>query len=179
MAKNIRLIKSNVDVSKILAEINKYPEDWDAQKNMDNVNQNDELPVSVLQLVMGAVEQEGQHPKDSEISVKTEIYKKYTETRRWLRKNGCAEFDRLAFLKLGIGHGVGTHIDEGSYYLTRDRYHLSIQGEYIYTVNGQSVIIKPGTFFWFNNKTPHGTKNVGDVPRITMVFDLPHSPNNP
>ena len=103
MAKNIRLIKSNVDVSKILAEINKYPADWDSQKNMDNANQNDELPVSVLQLVIGAVEQEGQHPKDSEISVKTEIYKKYTETRRWLRKNGCAEFDRLAFLKRGVG----------------------------------------------------------------------------
>jgi len=179
LIKNIRLVRSNIDVSKILAEINKYPSDWDMQKKLENADQNHELQVSVLQLVIGAVKEAGEHPKDSELSVKTPIYKKYTETRRWLRKNGCANFHRLAFLKLAIGNSVGTHIDEGSYYLTRDRYHLSIQGEYKYKVGDQEVIIKPGTFFWFNNKVPHGTLNVGNEPRITMVFDLPHSASNP
>ena len=179
MAKNIRLIKSNVDISGILEEINRYPEDWDAQKSYENAGQNHELPVSVLQLVIGAVKNIGEHPKDSELSVRTALHDKYVNTVKWLQETVGDRYDRVAFLKLAIGHDVGTHIDEGTYYLTRDRYHLSIQGEYMYTVNGQSVIIKPGTFFWFNNKTPHGTKNVGDVPRITMVFDLPHSPKNP
>jgi quercetin dioxygenase-like cupin family protein len=68
---------------------------------------------------------------------------------------------------------VSTHIDDGAYYLTRDRYHLSIQGDYEYTVDGESRIIRPGTFFWFDNKKPHSAKNVSDVDRLTLVFDVP------
>jgi mannose-6-phosphate isomerase-like protein (cupin superfamily) len=74
---------------------------------------------------------------------------------------------------------VGRHIDEGTYYLTRDRYHLSIQGRYEYFVGDESVIVEPGTLLWFNNKLMHGTKNIGDVTRITFVFDVPHSKSNP
>lgn len=178
MAKNIRLISSKVDVSAIAEEVNKYESDWGLQKTYDHTGQLHDLPVSVLQLVIGMVENEGDHPSDSELSVKTPLYDKYAATREWLQQN-APNHDRVAFLKIAVGAEVGTHIDEGTYYLTRDRYHLAIQGEYHYTVNGQKVHIKPGTWFWFDNKTPHGTQNVGDVPRITMVFDIPHSSNNP
>jgi hypothetical protein len=41
------------------------------------------------------------------------------------------------------------------------------------------VIVEPGTLLWFDNKKPHGTKNVGDEVRITFVFDVPHSKRNP
>ena len=58
---------------------------------------------------------------------------------------------RCAFLSLPVGEIVGTHIDEGTYYLTKDRYHLSIQGKYKYTVGDETMIVEPGTFFWFNN----------------------------
>jgi mannose-6-phosphate isomerase-like protein (cupin superfamily) len=80
---------------------------------------------------------------------------------------------------LPVGGEVGQHIDIGSYYQTRDRYHLAIQGSYVYTVGGESVKIDAGDLIWFNNKLSHGTKNVGDVVRITFVFDVPHSKNNP
>jgi quercetin dioxygenase-like cupin family protein len=56
---------------------------------------------------------------------------------------------------------------------------LSIQGRYEYSVGDESVIVEPGTLLWFNNKLLHGTVNVGDVDRITFVFDVPHSKNNP
>ena len=83
------------------------------------------------------------------------------------------------FLSLPIGGYVGQHIDQGTYYQTRDRYHLAIQGKYRYTVGGQSVIVEPGTLLWFNNKLMHGTENVGDEVRITFVFDVPHHKRNP
>ena len=70
-------------------------------------------------------------------------------------------------------------IDQGTYYQTKDRYHLAIQGQYEYTVGGESVIVKPGTLLWFNNKLMHGTQNVGDCTRITFVFDVPHNKKNP
>jgi hypothetical protein len=41
------------------------------------------------------------------------------------------------------------------------------------------MIVEPGTFFWFNNKIKHGAINIGDVDRISLVFDVPHNINNP
>ena len=56
----------------------------------------------------------------------------------------------------------------------KDRYHLSIQGQYQYFVGNESIIVDPGTLMWLNNKKPHGTVNLGDNTRITFVFDVPH-----
>ena len=75
---------------------------------------------------------------------------------------------------LPVDEIVGAHIDEGTYYLTRNRYHLSILGRYQYFCGKESVIVEPGTLLWFNNKLPHGTVNIGDETRITFVFDIPH-----
>jgi len=174
LGKNIRLIKSKVDVSAIREEVNRWEEDWGVQKTYENTDQLHDLPVSVLQLVIGVVEKEGDHPSNSEMSMRTPLYDKYVATKAWLQENAPFH-DRVAFLKIPVGGDVGLHIDEGTYYLSRDRYHLSIQGKYIYKVGEQEVIIEPGTLFWFNNKIPHGTKNIGDEPRITMVFDVPYS----
>ena len=174
MGKNIRLIKSKVDVSAIREEVNRWEEDWGVQKTYENTDQLHDLPVAVLQLVIGVVEKQGDHPSNSEMSQRTPLYDKYVATKKWLQEN-APNHDRVALLRLPPNGEVGLHIDEGSYYLTRDRYHLSIQGKYIYRVGDQEVIIEPGTLFWFNNKIPHGTKNIGDEPRITMVFDVPYS----
>ena len=85
---------------------------------------------------------------------------------------------RCGFLALPVGEIVGSHIDEGTYYLTKDRYHLSIQGKYEYTVGDETIIIEPGTLFWFNNKLPHKAVNIGNNIRITFVFDVPHHKRN-
>ena len=74
---------------------------------------------------------------------------------------------------------MGRHIDEGDYYLTRDRYHLSLQGTYLYTVEDESHQIDPGTFFWFDNKRVHMSYNNGDVDRLTFVWDVPKGRRNP
>ena len=89
------------------------------------------------------------------------------------------KFWQLCDLALPAEEMVGAHIDEGTYYLDKDRYHLSITGQYQYFVGEESIVVDPGTLLWFNNKMPHGTVNTGDVTRIIFVFDVPHSPNNP
>jgi quercetin dioxygenase-like cupin family protein len=107
------------------------------------------------------------------------LYNKYTEIRKWLKQHGITQTSRAAFFRLKPGDSVGEHIDDGKYYLTRDRFHLSLQGRYLYTVGNEQHIIEPGTFFWFNNKIPHSAKNVADIDRLTFVFDVPHSLDHP
>ena len=180
---NIRIIKTGINISKILKQLEKYPNDWGAQKTMEGaLSMLDrgfpEVQAGVLQLVMGSIETIDQYVGDTDICVETPAYKRHTEIVGFLKRN-FKKFSRCGFLSLPIGGCVGKHIDIGNYYLTRDRYHLAIQGTYRYSVGDESVIVEPGTLLWFNNKLEHGTENIGDCVRITFVFDVPHSKNNP
>jgi len=181
---NIRVIKRGINVSKILKQLHQYSEDWGAQKNIEGVGDLVDdcgfpaVEAGVLQLVMGVISSKDQYVGDSEISASTPAYDHHTEIISFLKRH-FKKFDRCGFLSLPIGGEVGQHIDIGSYYQTRDRYHLAIQGAYDYTVGGETVRVEEGDLIWFDNKQSHGTKNVGDVVRITFVFDVPHSKNNP
>jgi hypothetical protein len=179
--KNIRIIKTGVDVSKILEQLKQYPEDWGSQKNIQDSGQLDPteytVTVDVLQLIVGGVETDEQYVGNTEICIQTPAYEKHTEILNYLKKY-FKKLRRCGFLALPVGEIVGSHIDEGTYYLTKDRYHLSIQGKYEYTVGDEVVIIEPGTLFWFNNKLPHKAVNIGDNVRITFVFDVPHHKRN-
>lgn len=180
---NIRIIKTGINVSKILKQLEQYPNDWGVQKTMEGAQSLldrgfPEVNAGVLQLVIGGVENAQQYVGDTDICIETPAYRRHTEIVKFLKRH-FKNHSRCGFLSLPIGGEVGTHIDLGDYYLTRDRYHLSIQGNYVYTVGDESVVVEPGTLLWFNNKLPHGTKNVGDCVRITFVFDVPHDKSNP
>lgn len=174
---NIKVLETGIDVSDILAQLKQYPEDWYNQRKGENVASlldrgYADIPVGNLQLVVGAVTKPEDFVGDSELCVPTDAFKRHTAVLHKLVKLGFRDISRCGFLSLEVGGMVGQHIDEGTYYLTRDRYHLSIQGTYDYTVGGETVRIEPGMLIWFNNKLMHGTQNVGDVTRITFVFDV-------
>lgn len=180
---NIRIIKTGINVSKILDQLKKHPEDWGSHRSMKSADSMlnygfPEVQADVLQLVIGAVTSKDQYVGDSDISVPTPAYNKHTHVINFLKRH-FKNHNRCGFLSLPVGGEVGKHIDVGNYYLTRDRYHLCIQGVYEYTVGDETVLVEPGTLLWFNNKLEHGTKNVGDCVRITFVFDVPHSKSNP
>lgn len=181
--KHIKVIETGINVARIMAQLKQYPEDWEGQKKLDNTGSlltrgYKDLPAGVLQLVIGGVENAEDFVGDTEICVPTPAFHKHTEVVNFI-KNRFGSVSRCGFLSLPVGETVGLHIDEGKYYLTRDRYHLSIQGTYRYFVGDEYVDVEPGTFLWFDNKLPHGTVNTGDCTRITFVFDVPHNPNNP
>ena len=179
---NIKVIKTGINVSKILKQLEQYPEDWNGQRTMEGVESLLErgfldVPIGVLQLVMGGISAQEQFVGDTEICIETPAYKKHTEIIGFLKRN-FKGFKRCGFLSLPVGGIVGLHIDLGTYYQDKDRYHLSIQGTYNYVCGEEGkeevVTVEPGTLLWFNNKLPHGTENIGDCTRITFVFDVPH-----
>ena len=180
--KNIRVIQTGIDVSRIKDQLELWPQDWGKQMEIAHTEIMDPktnlVSARVLQLVIGAITSPDQDVRDTEICVPTPACGHHTEILKWAWTT-FGNFARCAFLGLPVGKKVGKHIDIGTYYLTKDRYHLSIQGRYRYTVGDESVIVEPGTFLWFNNKLPHGTENLGDIERITFVIDVPHHPNNP
>ena len=178
--KSIEIIKKNINVSRVVKQLKKNPQDWDHQKKIKDSKSLidrgfDDLPVSALQLIMGGVKNEKDFVGDSQINIRTPAYDHHTEIRKILRKEFKGKpLHRCGFLSLPIDGYVGAHIDEGVYYHTRNRYQLSILGKYQYFCGEETIIVDPGTLFWFNNKMPHGAVNLGDETRITFVFDIPY-----
>ena len=176
--RNIKILKKGIDVSKVKEQLEQYSDDWFIQrKGTDTLLEKGyaDIDVGNLQLIMGAVEKKDDFVGDSELSKPTPAYGRHTEILRIIEKEMSGrELHRCGFLSLPIDGYVGAHIDEGTYYLTRDRYHISIAGQYQYFVGNESIIVDAGTLFWFNNKMPHGAVNLGEETRITFVFDMPH-----
>ena len=150
MAKFIKVIKTGIDVSKVTEQLRKNPADWNHQKKQEGVRSLvdehgfDDLPISNLQLTIGAVKKKKDFVGDSELSVNTPAYKRHTEIFKLIKEDfGKKEIYRCGFLALPIDEYVGAHIDEGTYYKTKDRYHLSIMGEYQYFTGCDSIIVKP------------------------------------
>ena len=175
---NIKILKKGINVSNVIKQLEEYSGDWYIQrKGTDTLLERGyaDIEVGNLQLIIGAVTKKEDYVGDSELSRPTDAYKRHTEVIKIIYKElPDREIHRCGFLSLPVDGYVGAHIDEGSYYQTRDRYHLSIAGQYQYFCGNESVIVDPGTLLWFNNKKPHGTVNLGDETRVTFVFDMPH-----
>ena len=175
---NIKILKKGINVSNVIKQLEQYSDDWYIQrKGTDTLVERGyaDIEVGNLQLIMGVIRKKEDFVGDSELNKPTAAYGRHTEVLRIIEKEMPGrELHRWGFLSLPVDGYVGAHIDEGTYYQTRDRYHLSIAGQYQYFVGNESVIIDPGTLLWFNNKMPHGTVNLGEETRITFVFDMPH-----
>lgn len=179
MSKHIKIIKTGIDPKPFLDRVYDNWVDWDWVSSLDPDNVGgDKDPYGFLPLVWARVK-EGESPKDTEFLEQTPLFNHYPEVIDFWKKNNIRSLGRAAFFKLEPDGKVFKHIDEGAYYLTRDRYHLSLQSRYHYTVGTEEMIVEPGTFFWFNNKLPHSAHNIGDVDRISLVFDVPHHKKNP
>ena len=154
MGKFIKVIKTGIDVSKVTEQLRKNPADWNHQKKEEGVRSLvdehgfDDLPVSNLQLTIGAVQKKEDFVGDSELNVNTPAYKRHTEILKLIKEDfGNKEIYRCGFLALPVDEYVGAHIDEGTYYKTKDRYHLSIVGEYQYFTGCDTIVVNQELFF--------------------------------
>ena len=179
MFKNIKIIKTGIDPDPFLKTIYDNWGDWDwvSSLNPDTIG-GDKDPYGFLPLIWAKVGK-GENPKNVDAVEKTPLFSHYPEVHNFWKKNKISNVARAAFFRLLPGGIVHRHIDDGTYYLTKDRYHLSLQSTYHYTVGDEEMIVEPGTFFWFHNKIHHGAKNIGNVDRISLVFDVPHNRKNP
>ena len=121
---NIRIIRTGINVSKILKQLQDNPNDWESQKKMEGVESLLDrgfmyLPAGVLQLVMGGVTHSSEFVGDTEICIPTSAYNNHTEIIRFLKRH-FHKFCRCGFLSLEVGGEVGQHIDMGKYYQTKE-----------------------------------------------------------
>ena len=73
---------------------------------------------------------------------------------------------------------VYPHVDTGAYYRIRDRFHLvlkSASGSPL-SADGETVTMREGELWVFDNKVRHWAENLSDEPRVHLIFDLLPAP---
>lgn len=170
---NFKFLSFGLDVTKLRKELKDNDHLWSMVASLQDIG-GDQHPTGFLPLVMG-VQEPGKRIKDSEGLRCTSAITEFPELFKVLDSFGVVSVSRCAFFKLPPGGAVKSHIDDGSYYHGKDRFHLSIQGDYEYGVGDERHVIKPGTLFWFDNKKLHNAKNVSNIDRLTFVFDVPYN----
>ena len=81
---------------------------------------------------------------------------------------------RAMLVSLLPGCRVYPHIDTGAYYRIRDRYHLVLSSEQgsPLTAGDETVVMREGELWAFDNKVRHWAENPSSTRRIHLIFDV-------
>ena len=81
---------------------------------------------------------------------------------------------RATLVALLPGTRVFPHVDTGAYYRIRDRYHLVLESRNgsPLTAGDETVAMREGELWIFNNKVRHSARNRSEQPRIHLIFDV-------
>ncbi len=176
--KNFVLIKSGIDVQPFLDEINRHPNPWELHTGrQDKIKvQREARAIPLRGIVKSKIM--GRKRYDVHESRFTTISKQFPVCIEFIKQFAQeigGELSRAKLVNLPPGNRVYLHIDRGEYYKIRNRYHLVLstgpEGSYL-KAGDESVRMKTGELWWFDNKAPHESYNDSDQDRIHLIFDL-------
>ena len=176
----IKELETGIDVSELVEELAQHPEDWQyntyRQEDIEAQQHTETISLIGVHIPEGFTRWKANNAPGNSLC-STPITNHYPKAMAWMRARfPLPDFSlqRCAYVKLKPLKEVYAHIDEGTYYAERERYHLSITGRYEYFVGDESLIVEPGTLFWFDNTIMHSSRNLEDEDRIVLVFDIYH-----
>jgi len=92
---------------------------------------------------------------------------------------GGSKLGRVMIVNLKPGGQITPHYDGGEYADYYERFHLSLESEdgnlfFVGTPGeqGEFVHMKPGELWWFNHKKVHWVNNLSDKPRLHLIMDI-------
>jgi hypothetical protein len=173
--KFFRPMHLGIDIAPLLAEIEAQEPAW-----LLNTSRQDKIQVqrdTNTIFLRNAVRRPDLHLNENQESQPTKISADFPHAVDFMTRFASAMnalLSRATIVRLKPRSQVGLHIDIGSYYLIRDRYHLVLRsrtGSILISGNEQ-VRMKEGELWWFDNKQHHAALNDSDEWRIHYIFDL-------
>ena len=85
-----------------------------------------------------------------------------------------ATLGRATLVSLQPRSRVFPHVDAGAYYRIRDRLHLVLRspGGSPLVAEDETVVMREGELWVFNNKVEHSAENRSEQARVHLIFDL-------
>lgn len=160
----------------LLDEILSYPEIWhqcDASRPL-RVPVQQETQAIFLRRASSCQDLPSQDNQDSHWTKVAENFPKICAELKRLVHQLDGTLSRVMIVRLKPRGKVYRHIDNGAYYILRDRYHLVIKSENgsLMFAADESVIMQEGELWWFDNNQHHQAENLSNSWRIHIIFDL-------
>lgn len=170
-----RLIRSGINVAPLLEEVNSQEQAWliDTGRQAKIRVQRDTNTI----FLSAAVHRPDLHINENQETRLTPVSKLFPRALAFMtefaQEMNC-RLSRATIVRLKPKSHVFRHIDAGSYYFLRDRFHLvlrSCTGSVLMS-GGETVRMQEGELWWFDNKQYHESHNESGDWRIHYIFDL-------
>jgi outer membrane protein assembly factor BamB len=173
--KYFKLIRSGIDVAPLLEEVRSQEQAW-----LTDTGRQDKIRVqrdTNTIFLSAAVHRPDLHVNENQESRLTSVSRLFPKALAFMtgfaQEMEC-QLSRATIVRLKPKSQVFRHLDEGSYYFLRDRFHLvllSAAGSVLMS-GGEQVRMQEGELWWFDNKQYHESYNESDQWRIHYIFDL-------
>ena len=177
-ASNFTRVREGVDVTGLLKEIEAASEMWlyDTSRQRKVRCQRHTRNI-FLRVARKPLPADAKNANDVHESVYARNARRFPNALKFLHTTAVSEratLGRATLVALPAGKCVYPHRDAGDYYRVRDRYHLvlrSPQGSLL-RAGDQTVVMREGEIWVFNNKIEHAAQNPARLTRIHLIFDL-------
>jgi len=173
--KYFKLIRSGIDVAPLLGEVRSQEEAW-----LIDTGRQDKIRVqrdTNTIFLSASVHRPDLHINENQECRLTSVARSFPRALAFMtefaEETNC-HLSRAAIVRLKPKSQVLRHIDEGSYYFLRDRFHLVLQSPAgsVLMSGGEEVRMREGELWWFDNKQYHESFNESCDWRIHYIFDL-------
>ena len=173
--KYFKLIRSDIDVAPLLEEIHSQEHAWLAETGrQDKIRvQRDTNTIFLSAAVHRPDLQVNENQETRLTPLSNSFPRALTFMTEFAEEMNCV-LSRATIVRLKPKSQVFRHIDIGSYYFLRDRYHLVLRSAMgsVLMSGGEQVRMQEGELWWFDNKQYHESYNESDEWRIHYIFDL-------
>jgi outer membrane protein assembly factor BamB/orotate phosphoribosyltransferase len=173
--KYFKLLRANIDVAPLLEEVRSQEQAW-----LLNTSRQDKIRVQrdtntiFLSGPVARPDLNVNENQESKLTAVSALFPKAVAFMTGVAKEMNAQLSRATIVRLKPKSRVDRHIDVGSYYLIRDRFHLVLYSSAgsVLMSGGEQVRMREGELWWFDNKQYHEAYNESDEWRIHYIFDL-------
>ncbi len=175
---NFSRIGENLDIGPVLDELASASDAWGAdtsrQRNVrcQRHTRNIFLRAPVKPLPPGETNSNNVH--ESRLTRQAQYFPQTLSLCQGVAEHRGGDLGRAMLVALLPKRKVTPHVDLGAYYRIRDRFHLvltSIRGSPI-TVGSETVVMRSGELWAFDNKKRHWALNPSGEPRVHLIFDV-------
>ncbi|MGP1255045.1 MAG: aspartyl/asparaginyl beta-hydroxylase domain-containing protein [Kiloniellales bacterium] len=173
----LKRLAAGIQTAPLLHEIQAQPELWRWNTNRQAKVTCQRETESVYLRAAAKPFPEGQSGNDVQRTRRTRLAKRFPNTLGFCEAFAALEegkLGRVALVKLQPMGRVYPHVDHGSYYRIRDRYHLVLDSDRGSSLmsGGQMALLREGELWVFDNKQMHEAANLSQRPRIHLIFDI-------
>lgn len=181
--KNFLLVASGIDVLPLLHAIQRQPDLWDRDRLRTTHPGTPHTEVSDIWLRFNALPKDGEEAKilDEHESINYPAMFALPEARPlifgMMARLSAERLGRCLITKLKPGGRIAPHVDGGSHAAYYDRYHIVLQAfpGSVFRAGDETVQMRPGEVWWFDNSAEHEVINNGSDDRIHLLIDLRNS----